>query len=174
MSSWYEVDSLTLNLRRVRFHRVSFDLDPDSPATGLSSAAERALGERSVDTKVLINKNDGQLVPISAMWSDLDQSEVYVGLEPGAPPRRVPLKLRYGSSNQRYQIETDAGLADIVEARIFCELWIEPMQVPVSQVSRLTALRDGPTTDLIEYQFEVDGRPMTLMIARESGIRHNT
>ncbi len=163
--SWMGAGTMEVRLRTFRITHASVDLDSSlAPDTRLSEAAIARLQSMTDGTPVLWSKVDGRLFSLHDAWLALGPQAFESDLQSGEV-RNLTLGVAYRNPAKRYQIETNAGLADIEKITFRGQFWFFDQTIPIDKIYEYKE-RDSTLAERVAFAVDVGAGPINIAFDR--------
>jgi hypothetical protein len=153
---WFPFQTVVLDMLAWTLHDVAITVGPDA-----RGSLDSVLGP--MDKVLFRAKHDGTWAPLwQHLWNDLPGPRIYEGVpQDGTRVRRI-VNVPFPEEQLRYQIESSAGLIDIMQITIVADIWIERKQIPLALVQ---SYADGGRTLARDAQFHIEHEYAKLVLS---------
>ena len=165
LKDWFLTSHLYLFKRR---GKLLHDIHAEKTlAPELKQAIHNKIANADSNSPILVSKRDGQVLNVNEAWrSALNQRpEIFNGIEPDQNPLTRTIRAQYPMENDRFQLQTSEGSADILEIVFRAELSVITSSIPISNIIQYRGVDDkSPISQSIQFSFELDDRSVELTI----------
>jgi hypothetical protein len=167
-----EVDA-TVNLGTV--HQVDLIADSQASPQAIKALAS-VVSDMSAEREILVHTGTGHTTSPVAEWLRIIRinPNMFEGLEPNGPARKIEGHANYGDPNNRYQILTSEGPVDIVQIVFRAELSSVRRRVPVTRITQYSrTLEQEIISQEAHFEIEVADKVVDLAL-HNFGEKHKT
>ena len=133
----------------------------------LKEAIHSMISNADSNSRMLVSKKDGQVLNVNEAWRRvLNQlPELFNGIEPDKNTLFRTIRAHYRNEDDRFQLQTAVGSADVIEIVFKGELSVITSNVPISNIIQYRSIDDKtPISQSLQFNFEVDDQPIELTI----------
>jgi hypothetical protein len=133
----------------------------------LEQAIHSMISNADSNSRMLVSKKDGQALSVNEAWRRVlnHMPQLFNGIEPDKNPLFRTIGAHYINEDDRFELQTSVGSADVFEIVFKGELSVITLNVPVSKITQYRSIDDKtPISQSLQFNFDVDDQPVELTI----------